>query len=111
MPSPVAQSSASALPIQHITAGCTETGLTLEARTEQQKLDFLSERRGLLVDQRLAGNTALLEAEEALDLGKSGLASARLLAARYFACFSTIINILLAGTLIPCILHELYKNG
>ncbi len=91
-PSPVAQMATLALASPQNAAGCTEAGLAvLEAGMEQQQQGVPSEQRRLAVEQRLAGNTgqrlagtaALVEAEEALEQGRIGLASARLLVARY----------------------------
>ena len=72
-----------ALPSQHSTAGNTESSSAgPNAGTEQQQSALPGQQR-LEVAQRLAGNTALLEAEEALEQGRIGMASARLLFARY----------------------------
>ena len=100
--SPVAQMSTPALLSQHITAGCREeVGLVaLESRTEQPQVGA-SERHRLAVEQKLAGNSALLEAEEALEQGRIGLASARLLVARYLSSMSTL-TIVLLGSPIHC---------
>ena len=110
-PSPVAQMSSLVLSSRHITSECTEVGLAaLESGTEQQQVGAPSERQRLAVEQRLAGNTALLEAEEALEQGRIGLASARLLVARYLSSMSTLILILLVGTVIPCNFAFVYAS-
>jgi hypothetical protein len=72
----------SALPGEGNATIGSEAGLAgLDAQSEQQ-LGVSSEPLKSAEEKRVAGNVALLEAEEALEQGKVGLASARLLVAR-----------------------------